>query len=250
MTVVAAYRGPKGSLNAFVVDTVCTAETGDEAAWMDKVSPLYGNTYATAVGDADIINGTRLVLDFLDPSRPNFHEPATMDAILAATERLWAVGERNGAPRRGGKGAVLFIANRVDVLYWFCEYDSEARRFVRPPAPTALADGEGIIFWGSTAFPLRDLEGRHDAIRAAPFKMLVTLIAAADAEARAKQSRGILYPLDGKFSGIALPHKTSVPVTRLRPFTLPESIVREQGPGALDLLDDAQFMDFELPPGS
>ena len=61
---------------------------------MDKVSPLYGNSYATTVGDSDIINGARLVIDLLDPKRPNFHDPATIDAILGAVERAWTVGDR------------------------------------------------------------------------------------------------------------------------------------------------------------
>ena len=44
MTVVAAYRGVKGSLNALVVDTVCLArdKPPEVAFWVDKIAHVYG----------------------------------------------------------------------------------------------------------------------------------------------------------------------------------------------------------------
>jgi hypothetical protein len=48
MTVVAAYRGMKGSLNAMMADTICSArdKPAEAAFWADKLALLYGHTYA------------------------------------------------------------------------------------------------------------------------------------------------------------------------------------------------------------
>lgn len=250
MTVVAAYRGVKGGRNALVVDTVCNVrdKPAEPAFWIDKVAHVYGNTYVTAVGDADIINGVRLVVDFLDPKRPNFRDPATIDAIAGAVERIWAVRGRGGAQRYGSKGSVLFVCSRSEVFYWVCGYDNEAMRFERPKAPHDVEEGTCVIFWGSTRYTVRQLENFHPQINADPFNILATLIHGVDAEARAKGDGGLLYPLDGKFSGVVLPHRSSEQPTRLRPFSLPEYLVRENGPEFLAMLNEPEFMAYELPP--
>jgi len=252
MTVVAAYRGIKGSLNAMMADTVCSArdKPTEAAFWTDKLALLYGNTYATGVGDADIINGVRLVADFLDPDRPNFRDPATIDAVLGAVERLWAVRAGAGGQRFGSKGSVLFVCNRSDVFYWVCGYDNETRRFERPRAPHEVGEGECVVFWGSDRFTVRrpQLEPHRDLLQSDPFKTIAKLICAVDSDAREKGMSGLLYALDGRFSAVALPHKTSTPLTRLRPFSLPEWLVRENGAEMLSMLEDPEFMAYALPP--
>jgi len=71
-----------------------------------------------------------------------------------------------------------------------------------------------------------------------------------DAIARADGNTGLSYQLDGRFSGVVLPHKTNTPLVRIRPFSPAEFLVREHGPAVLSLLDDQDFMTYALPSGS
>lgn len=259
MTVVAAYRGVKGSLNALIVDTICSPRDNPAgtAYWTDKLTWVYGNTYVTAVGDADILHATRIVADYLDPKRPNFRDPATIDAILGAVERIWTVRVRAAAAageelkRFGSKGSTLFFCNRNEVFYWVCGFDMATLKFQRPKAAHDVPEGKCVIFWGSSRSTVGELEKYQDAIRANPFNMIATLIMGLDAERRAEGSDHLAYQLDGVFSGVVLPHKPSAAVMRLRPFaSFPEWLVRDSGPALLPLLDDVDFMNYELPPGS
>ncbi len=235
-----------------VVDTICNSRDRPEecAFWTDKLSFVFGNTYATAAGDADMINGLRLVVDFLDPKRPNLRDPATFDAILGAVERIWALREKAGAQRYGSNGSVLFICTRADVFYWVAGYDGEARRFERPLKPHVLAESECVIFWGSDRFTIRELEKYEGALNSNPVGTLAALIEGVDGTARAEGKKGLLYRLDGRFSGVVLPHKSSTSLTRIRPFSPPELLVREQGPTLLSTLEDKDFMRYQLPTGA
>lgn len=259
MTVVAAYRGPKGSLNALMVDTVCSLRDNPAATayWTDKLTWVYGNTYVTAVGDADVLLATRHVVDYLDPKRPNFRDPATISAILGAVERIWtvrfraaqAVGEE--LKRFGSKGSVFFVCNRNEAYYWVCGFDMAKLTFERPQKPHDVPEGKCVVFWGSSRSTVGELDKFHDAIKANPFNMIATLIKGVDAQQRAEGSTHLGYQLDGVFSGVALPHKTSIAPTRLRPFaSFPEWLVRDSGPALLSLLEDAEFMNYKMPSGS
>jgi hypothetical protein len=259
MTVVAAYRGVKGSLNALMVDTICSQRDApaETAFCTDKLTWVYGNTYVTAVGDADILQATRLVTDYLDPKRPNLRDPATIDAILGAVERIWTIRFRaaqaagGDLKRFGSKGSTLFICNRNEVFYWVCGFDMATMKFQRPKAPHDVPEGKCVIFWGSSRHTVGELEKFLDAMKAEPFNLIATLIMGVDAENRAAGSDHLPYQLDGVFSGVALPHKTSITPMRLRPFaSFPEWLVRDSGATLHPLLEDADFMDYMLPPCS
>jgi hypothetical protein len=259
MTVIAAYRGVKGSLNVLMADTICSPREDPSATayWTDKLTQVYGNTYVTAVGDADILRATRLVADYIDPKRPNFRDPATIEAILGAVERIWTVRERaaraagGDVTRLGSKGSTLFVCNRNEIFYWVCGFDMATLKFERPKSPHDVPEGECVIFWGSSRSIVGQLEKYHHAIRADPFNIIATLVRGLDADKRAEGSKHLAYQLDGNFSGIALPHKTSITPQRLRPFaSFPEWLVRDSGPALLQLLEDAEFMDYRLPPGA
>lgn len=251
MTVVAVYRGKPGSCNAMVADTICNfREAPSETAfWTDKVSPVFGNTYAAVLGDADVTKGLRLVVDSLDPRRPNLREPEVIDAALGTVERIWTLRERAaGAQRFGSKGSIIVFCTRADAFFWIAGYDNEARRFERPSAPYLVSEGECVIFWGSNRFTVRDFSKYEKELAADPFKLLVTLIVGADTIAREQGKQGLLYQLDGRFSGVVLPHKTSNPLRRIHPFPLPELLARDFGPNHLELLQDPDFMAYEPPP--
>jgi len=65
----------------------------------------------------------------------------------------------------------------------------------------------------------------------------------ADREMRAEGRTGLSYELDGRFSVVVLPHKTTHPVRRKRPFSsIAERLARAYGPEALPLLEDPEFL--------
>jgi len=242
MTVVAVYRGKKSTHNAMVVDTVCASSDRPES-WTDKLSLIFEDTYVTAVGEPNIIDVLRDIVDFVEPKRPHLLDPRTIESILSLVERLWLLREMDAQPPHHSKGSVLFVCTRGEVFFWLLETDEQGRRFIRPSTPTRLEEGECIVFWGSDRY---DVKGLPSIDREA----LISAIERVDREARAAGKRGLAYPLQPPFSSVLVPHDPGLAAQRVRPFSLPELIVRRTWPDLLAVLEKPDFVDYGLPPAS
>lgn len=244
MTVAALGRGAPGSRNVLVVDhgvgTIGTSTRYDCSH--DKMTLLFGNTYATAVGDAMVIDALRSIIAWYDPKRPNLRDPATFDAILSGLERLRAIQIVNGQPVATDLlGTHLLICSRADAFYWQSEFDSATNKFTRPAAAKEVASGQAVLMWGHNTFWLVNNygDGGQD-----PVASLVNTMLAFDADMQSKGYK-LPYALDKRCSAVILPHKSSEPLKRVRPFkSLPEQWVKYRGGPAVELLEDADFATF------
>jgi hypothetical protein len=84
VTIVARVRGRPGTYNALVVDT--GAIWSDVAiADHDKLHRIFGDTYATCVGDAALL-AVLLRRTRDDERRPNLRDPNVVAALISELE--------------------------------------------------------------------------------------------------------------------------------------------------------------------
>jgi hypothetical protein len=76
------------------------------------------------------------------------------------------------------------------------------------------------------------------------FERLIDYMVQVDADCQ-RQGYSLPYTLTRRCTGVMLPHKTSDPLRRMRPFkSLPEQWAKYSGGRAVSLLSDPDFMDF------
>jgi hypothetical protein len=244
MTVAVVCRGTQGSVNALVVDSgvgAIGAQTTYDCAH-DKLSLVYGNTYMTIVGDALMADVVRSLVAWYEPRRPNLRDPATFAAILGGVERLRAIQVKNHQPVATGLlGTHLLICSRTDVFSWRSDFDERSWKFSRPTAPTEVPPGQGLVMWGHNTLVPYETFGNGGA---EPCERMIDAMFDVNDQVE-KLGFKLPYPLTRRCSGVVLPHKPSSPLRRVRPFdSLPEQWVKFRGRDALELLQDASFMEF------
>lgn len=209
MTAVALYRGPPGTYNALAVDAFASlARAPDEPWWEDKLRHPYGQTYATGIGNSLILHALMAVVDWLDPERPNLKSLESADHILGAYDRRQQINEALLAhhPPPHALGVMLFVCSRADAFYWIAGFDPATKRSKRPTKLFEPEPGKCVVMWGSERATVTFEEPPAD-----PFDDLPKTMLGVEREFISQGKTGMNYRLDGRFSVVVLPHKTTAP---------------------------------------
>jgi len=244
MTVVAIVRGAK-DYNLLLADATAAAVTESEAVLRDKIVHVFGNTYATAIGDGSILACVRAVADWYHPRRPNFRDTQMLDLVVALLAKGRRIDQRLGRAQQPPLGALVFFCTRDDAYYWQINASPDGESFSHLPAPTPIAPGEALLFWGME----RVSYSNFATTPTDPFGPMIGAVRKSDAQLRRDGGTSIAYPLGDRFSGVALPHKSSTDVRRVRPFhDVLEQLVHLLGDeGKEALLSDPEFMSLPMP---
>ncbi len=244
MTIVAIVRGAK-DYNLLLADATAGSVAESEMVLRDKIVHVFGNTYATAIGDAGVLACIRAVADWYHPRRANFRDAQMLDLLVALLAKGRRIDQRLGRAQQAPLGALVFFCSRDDAYHWKIDANPDGESFSHAGAATQIEPGQALLFWGMerVSYPT------FATTPPDPFGPMIKAIRQSDAQLRKDGRTSIAYPLGDRFSGVALPHKSSTDVRRLRPFdSVLEQLVHLLGDEAKGaLLGDPEFMTLSMP---
>jgi hypothetical protein len=208
MTIAALIRGRPGTYNALFVDTGAVRSDG-VLERHDKLANLFGETFATCVGDASILKilAARVALG----RRPNLRERATVsglyDELAEARRTSLLLGVPVAFPPQP-PCTTLLVCNRAETFFWKVEDGivPDAPSFVEPDSMVVMRGVTVVNMGGFATVPPGDVA-----------QFVIDQLPHVDAQVTARGAEPLGYTLDGQASGVVLPHKTSDALQRTTP---------------------------------
>lgn len=209
MTIAALVRGRTSSYNALVVDTGALRSDG-VVQRHDKLYRVFGETYATCIGDASILE---ILLARTGPGRvrPNLRDRTFVHGMFAELASARRTGILLGTARAfppAPSCTTLAICNRAEVFFWKVERDEETHALQVATAPTFLDAESMVVLRGVTVV---SVEGFLTMTQEAAERTIVDQMAGINAHLEASGAEKLGYEMQRRVSGIILPHKTSEP---------------------------------------